>query len=130
MVSVIAGLCLAALVAQLYSDARPFVSRTDTRLLVSHAADNGFPSDHATVSFAVAGTLIWWRPWLGILAIFLASLIGFARVFVGVHWPSDVAAGAAIGIVSGALAAQTVSLWTPLQARASRFFPGWMIAPP
>ena len=95
MISVVAGLFLAALVAQLYSDARPFVSRTDTRLLVSHAADNGFPSEHATVSFAVAGTLIWWRRSIGFLAIFLASLIGFARVFVGVHWPSDIAAGAA-----------------------------------
>ena len=130
MISVIAGLLLATLVSQLYSDARPFVSRTDTRLLISHAADNGFPSEHATISFAVAGTLIWWRRSIGFLAIFLASLIGFARVFVGVHWPSDVAAGAAIGIVTGALAAQTVSWWTPLQAQASKFFPSWMIASP
>jgi undecaprenyl-diphosphatase len=119
-----------SVIAQLYSDARPFVSRTDTRLLISHAADNGFPSEHATVSFAVAGTLIWWRRSIGFLAIFLASLIGFARVFVGVHWPSDVAAGAAIGIVTGALAAQTVSWWTPLQAQASKFFPSWMVASP
>src|SRR5438093_230824 len=128
--SVIAGLLLTALVAQLYSDARPFVSRTDTRLLISHAADNGFPSEHATVSFAVAGTLIWWRRSIGFIGIFLASLIGFARVFVGVHWPSDVAAGAAIGLATGALSAKTVSWWTPLQANAARFFPGWMVASP
>ena len=130
MTSVIAGLLLATLVTRLHSDARPFVSRSETRLLVSHAADNGFPSEHATVSFAVAGTLIWWRRWIGFIAIFLASLVGFARVFVGVHWPSDIVAGAAIGLAAGALSAKTVSWWTPLQANAARFFPSWMVAQP
>ena len=128
--SVLAGLLLAALVAHLYSDNRPFVSRADTTLLISHAADNGFPSEHTTISFAVAGTLIWWRRWVGLVTIFLASLVGFARVFVGVHWPSDVAAGAAIGIVTGALAAHTISWWIPLQARAARFLPDWLVVKP
>ena len=130
MTSAIAGLLLAALVTHLYSDTRPFVSRSETRLLVSHAADNGFPSEHATVSFAVAGTLIWWRRWIGLIVIFVASLIAFARVFVGVHWPSDVAAGAAIGLATGALSAKIESWWTPLQAKAARFFPSWMVASP
>jgi len=88
--SITAALLLATLVTRLYSDARAFVSRSETRPLVSHAADNGFPSEHATVNFAIAGTLIWWRRWIGFIAIFLASLIGFARVFVGVHWPCDI----------------------------------------
>src|SRR3989442_1517990 len=130
MTSAIAGLLLAALVTHLYSDTRPFVSRSETRLLVSHAADNGFPSEHATVSFAVAGTLIWWRRWIGLIVIFVASLIAFARVFVGVHWPSDVAAGAAIGLATGALSAKIESWWTPLQAKAARLFPSWMVASP
>lgn len=128
--SVIAGLLLAALVGHLHSDARPFVSRAGTRLLVSHVADNGFPSEHASVSFAVAGTLIWWRRSVGFFAISVAGLIGFARVFVGVHWPSDIVAGAAIGMVSGALAAQTLAWWKPLQARAAAFFPNWLVASP
>ncbi|HSP55759.1 MAG TPA: phosphatase PAP2 family protein [Dehalococcoidia bacterium] len=128
--SVIAGLILASLVAGLHSEARPFIARADTRLLISHSADNGFPSDHATVVFAVAGTLIWWRRTVGLAVMLAGALVSFARVFVGVHWPLDVMAGAAIGIGTGALAAQTAPWWTPLQARVASFFPGWMVSSP
>lgn len=79
------------------TEARPFVGDADTRLLISHAADNSFPSDHTTVAAAAAmvAALAW--PRWGWLAVLGAALIGLSRVFVGVHFPSDVAAGLAIG---------------------------------
>jgi membrane-associated phospholipid phosphatase len=59
-----------------------------------------FPSGHATTAFAVAGAigLIWpkARPWL----LGLALLIGLSRILLGAHYPSDVVAGAALGLAS------------------------------
>src|SRR3954447_21936117 len=63
--SILATLGLATLLGHLYREARPFVSDASTRLLISHSADNSFPSDHAAFAFAVAGVLIWWRRTLG-----------------------------------------------------------------
>src|SRR5256885_14720511 len=48
---------------------RPFVSDPYTKLLIAHSADNGFPSDHATVAFAAAGPLVWLQRPLGLVAL-------------------------------------------------------------
>lgn len=56
-----------------------------------------FPSGHATAAFALATALGYrwprWRP----VGFALAALVALSRVALGVHWPSDVAAGAAVG---------------------------------
>ncbi len=59
-----------------------------------------FPSGHAAFFFALASA-VWLRDrrWGNYLLV-AAALISIARVFVGVHWPTDVLAGAAIGIAS------------------------------
>lgn len=61
-----------------------------------------FPSGHTGCSFAAAAAV--WRsisPRAGAAALALAVLIGFSRMYVGVHFPSDVLAGAALGCVCG-----------------------------
>ncbi|MCS7191182.1 MAG: phosphatase PAP2 family protein [Fimbriimonadales bacterium] len=68
-----------------------------------------FPSGHTATAFALAcwlwlmvrGTRYRWLGWLGWL---LAALVGLSRVYRGVHYPSDVLVGAAIGILWGAIA--------------------------
>jgi len=57
-----------------------------------------FPSGHATVSFACATTLALAVPRLTWPLFALATLISFSRVYVGVHYPFDVLAGAALGV--------------------------------
>lgn len=72
--------------------------------------DSSFPSDHTT--FALVLVVALW-PVLGRTRWFwlaLAAAIGVARVFVGVHYPTDVLAGAAIGALWGGLAL-TVTPW-------------------
>ncbi|OPG94462.1 hypothetical protein B2I21_31255 [Chryseobacterium mucoviscidosis] len=82
----------------LYRD-RPFVSHSVIQL-ISHTADASFPSDHATVAFACATVF-----WLGHVRyrwgwVLVAACIAFARVWSGVHYPSDVIAGALVGVAS------------------------------
>jgi membrane-associated phospholipid phosphatase len=62
---------------------------------------HSFPSGHTVTIFALAGILMFYfRSFLSRLGmILLAFLVGISRIAVGVHWPADVLAGAALGIV-------------------------------
>lgn len=87
--------------------ARPFVGHpSQTVLLVRHGADNSFPSDHATLAFSLAFAVLAFHRRLGAVFVAVAALIALDRVFVGVHYPVDVAASAAVGLAS-ALAVTT-----------------------
>src|SRR4051794_20032149 len=75
-----------------YQD-RPFVDHPQQTVLVTHhARDNAFPSDHASVAFAIAFAvlLVAWRA--GAAFLLFALMIGFGRIFAGVHYPSDILA--------------------------------------
>lgn len=57
-----------------------------------------FPSGHATVSFACATVLSALAPRAAPLFVVLAAAIAYSRLYVGVHWPLDVVAGAVLGV--------------------------------
>ena len=82
-----------------YYRSRPFIV-LNFNPLVAEVNHGAFPSGHAAFYFALAG-VIWLfdRKW-GWRFIFAAALMGVARVVVGVHWPLDIAGGAAVGILS------------------------------
>ncbi|MDL4821734.1 phosphatase PAP2 family protein [Actinomadura opuntiae] len=70
--------------------------------------DWSFPSNHATIAAASAAVLVVvWRA-LAPLVLPLAALMAFSRVFVGVHYPHDVAAGFCVGVVVAPLVALVV----------------------
>lgn len=111
-----AGLILVA--GHLVVEQRPFVADHDTVLLIKHAADNGFPSDHASVSAAIAVVgMLAWRGWIPVLAALL-FLTGLARIVVGVHLPGDIVAGWIGGAAAALLAWR--SLETVLQRLGRR----------
>jgi membrane-associated phospholipid phosphatase len=107
-VAALVGVALVQPIAAAAAEKRPFVAMPHVLKLISHAADNGFPSDHATAAGAVAAGLFFvsWR--LGAVAAVLALLVAFSRVYVGVHYPQDVAAGLALGAVVAVVGAVTV----------------------
>jgi undecaprenyl-diphosphatase len=119
--AVAAGLSagLALLVAHFLASAvgrdRPFVTHPNAHLFIAHAKDPGFPSDHATGAFAIAFALVLRDRTIGIVALVLAFVLSVGRVALGVHYPSDVFAGAVLGLI-GALV-----LWIPaLRERVDR----------
>lgn len=78
---------------------RPF-DVLDTNLLFYKPTDPSFPSNSAVVAFALAASIFVADRKLGFLALLTAAFYGFLRVFVGVHFPSDVLVGAIVGVLS------------------------------
>lgn len=95
---------LLQLASHLYVDERPFMTQ-QVHQLVAHAGGTSFPSDHTTAAAAIGLGLLLLTPFhkLGALALGGALLIGFARVFVGIHWPIDIAGGLLTGMIGAAL---------------------------
>jgi undecaprenyl-diphosphatase len=106
-----AGLALAIgkLISEAVDRARPFVADSGgVHLFSHHVADPGFPSDHATAAFAIAVAILLRKRGWGIAALLAATVLAIGRVAIGVHYPSDVLAGAALGAACAA---------APLRAR-------------
>jgi len=105
------GLCLLSLAVAdssanilkyLFERPRPCRILEDVRLLVGCGRSFSFPSNHAVNAFAVAATFSYFYRKAAIPMLFLAFLIAFSRIYVGVHYPSDVLAGALWGgIITG-----------------------------
>ncbi len=76
----------------------------EIRLLVRQSKAFSFPSSHAANAFSMATVLLWRYPRHGVLIFVIALLIGYSRIYVGVHYPLDVLAGAALGFLCGKLA--------------------------
>ncbi len=80
---------------------RPFVQHPVRQLIVKDVNEKSFPSDHATLAFAIAipAAAVIRRRWAQVLLLASAAAVGVARVFVGVHYVSDVIAGALLALV-------------------------------
>ena len=81
---------------------RPFNANGKLELLlIAPPKDFSFPSGHTMCSFAAATVIYYMNKKAGILAIILSLLIGFSRLYLYVHYPSDVFIGMIVGILLG-----------------------------
>ena len=91
---------LTELIRFVYARPRPFVALGLEPLVNHNAAEPSFPSGHAAFYFALVISMWFlakkWR-WYFLAG---AGAIGFARILVGLHWPTDIVAGAVVGLLS------------------------------
>jgi undecaprenyl-diphosphatase len=103
-VAALLALLANAVLGQLWFHDRPFVDHPRaTLLLVHHAADNSFPSDHASVAFAIAFAVTAFYRRYGLVLLLGAAAVAIDRIFVGVHYPVDVASSLLIGLATAFL---------------------------
>ncbi len=108
------ALLIGQVLSHLVDRPRPFVAHPDlVRIFAPHAADPSFPSDHATASFAIATAILLRNRLWGSIALAAATLLAISRVVIGVHYPLDVLAGAALG------SAVALALYLPAARRVT-----------
>lgn len=110
--TVVAGViafAAAKIASSLYFDPRPFVSEHVTPL-ISHAPDNGFPSDHALFTMTLTAIVYFFNKKAAGVMFALTIVVGVARILAKVHSPLDISAGWVIGI-AGASAGYYACRW-------------------
>ena len=85
-------LCLIGsfILGSLFYENRPFVDHPDAILILNHAEDASFPSDHAVGTMAIACGILFYDWSLGTKMVYWSILVGISRVFVGNHYPGDI----------------------------------------
>jgi undecaprenyl-diphosphatase len=98
-ISTFLALGIGQLIGKAMPRSRPYLSHS-VHQLIPPSLDTSFPSDHATLGFAV-GVMVWrYNKRAGAALLVLAAVMAFARVFVGAHYPGDVFGGAVLGGVT------------------------------
>ncbi len=113
-----ANLCLKPLVARI----RPYDLNPAIQLLVPRLDDYSFPSGHTIASAECATVLFIRDKRFGIPAVILAVLIALSRLYLYVHYPTDVLTAALLGVLFGVLAVRLVS-FVVKKTKQEKIFP-------
>lgn len=101
----------------LFARIRPYDLNPAVEVLVRRPHDFSFPSGHTGASFAMAGGFIFSKNKYWIPVTILSALIAFSRLYLYVHYPTDVLAGVVLGLLTGYIG---VKLCDKLYARFNR----------
>ncbi|WP_309119111.1 phosphatase PAP2 family protein [Paenibacillus sp.] len=89
-----------AVVKKLYPRLRPYLALPDAIACKNPLKDHSFPSGHTTAIFSVIAPFVIAFNWIGFILIPFAMIVGMSRMYLGLHYPSDVAAGCVIGCIT------------------------------
>jgi undecaprenyl-diphosphatase len=113
LLSAAAALGTNGIIGAIYHRDRPFVAHHVIQL-VKHEASASFPSNHAAAAFAVAASIWLFRRKDGWAWFVLAALIGFSRIWCGIHYPLDIIGGSILGILIAVVIGKLMR-WRPLK---------------
>lgn len=88
------------LIHLIYFEPRPFMHLVNIQPLIDHTIDASFPSVHTSVAFALAFSYFLIKSRFFWIFLILALWIGFARIYVGVHYPLDILGGIVLGFIT------------------------------
>ncbi|GAC1390986.1 MAG: hypothetical protein NVSMB46_02050 [Candidatus Saccharimonadales bacterium] len=94
---------IAYIAKHLFYDPRPFVT-DHMKPLIAHAADNGFPSDHALFTMTLTAVTYFFSKKITSIMLVITIIVGVARVLADIHSPLDIAAGWFVAIIGTAIA--------------------------
>lgn len=89
---------------------RPYDLNEGVEILIARLSDYSFPSGHTLASFEAATVLMIRDKRIGVPALILAVIIAFSRLYLYVHYPTDVLAGMILGVSIGIFACKAVDL--------------------
>ncbi|MEH7415859.1 undecaprenyl-diphosphatase [Neobacillus drentensis] len=107
------GLFINFVIGHIFYEPRPFVTH-HVHLLIQHAKDSSFPSDHTTGAFSLALSVLLRHRKIGLGMLVFAILTGISRVYVGHHYPFDVLGSIIVGIVVSSLVYKFSSILNPI----------------
>lgn len=99
---VISRLFLTEIIRFLWPRPRPFIAES-VNLLIEKNPTPSFPSGHAAFYFALSFVLFFYNKKIGLFFLIATLLMTISRIFVGIHWPLDILAGAVVGLISAFL---------------------------
>lgn len=101
--SLVLSTVLSQIIKKTTNRGRPFLSMTDLYINKIGIDKYSFPSGHTNAAFTTAVMISLFYPNLSILLFSMASLVGISRIYLGVHYPTDVIAGMILGSFSSVL---------------------------
>lgn len=117
------GLGINFIITLFYFHPRPFMIPTG-ELLIEHAPETSFPSDHTTILFAISLMLLTSRELriAGMISLILSFVVGFARVYAGLHFPMDIAGSLLVALFSVGLLSISKKYLIPLNRMIIVYF--------
>jgi len=114
---------LSRIASKLYYDPRPFVTE-HVKPLIAHAADNGFPSDHALLTMTLTAIAYFHNKKIAAGMLILTIIVGVARILAKIHSPLDIAGGWVFGIIGAVAGYYLVNwFWARQQGKAQQSKP-------
>lgn len=94
---------LAVVIKKRFQRTRPYEALQDARISIHPLKDYSFPSGHTTAAFSTFIPFLFAAPGLAQVLLPLAIIVGLSRIYLGVHYPSDVLAGGLVGAATALL---------------------------